>query len=215
MADWIVRWRAVDPAGAPDKWCAVTVSGKVANSAIEAIYVIQTQREYDLWERCPGRAFVDWEAVTAGTPSEEPAPAANEWRRLCVLLLLQHGRTINVDEVTLTRADDLNSYTVAWSRNPTSFSWQVRAFRDPDSFDKAPDRPLGGPDVSSIAAARAAVLERLEPIYRQRLLEDNSLDAVLEQFFPGCTQPSGPHGRLRESLDGTADVVGPNPYEED
>lgn len=145
--------------------------------------------------------------------AEPPTP--DDWRRLCVMLLLQHGRTINIDDVTLTQADDLDSYTVAWSRNPTSFSWQVRAFRDPESFDKAPDRPLGGPDVSPIVAARDRFLDRVTPVLRQRALEDNSLDAVLEQLFPGCTQPSGPRGKLLESLDGAVDTVGPNPYEED
>lgn len=68
--------------------------------------------------------------------------------------------------------------------------------------------------LSPIAAARDAVLERLAPVYRQRLLESPSLDDLLEEVYPGCTQPSGPHGRLRGSLDGAVDTIGPNPYEE-
>jgi hypothetical protein len=58
-------------------------------------------------------------------------PSAADWRRLCVLLLLQHGREIDIDDALLAAMDNPDDYTVAWCKNPTSFSWKVRAYRTP------------------------------------------------------------------------------------
>lgn len=71
-------------------------------------------------------------------------PTANDWRRLCVLLLLQHGGETNVDEQLLTDMNGPDSYTVAWCKDPTSFSWKVRAFRTPETIagDVLDSQPL-------------------------------------------------------------------------
>lgn len=73
-------------------------------------------------------------------------PTADEWRRLCVLLLLQHGGETNVDQVLLTSMNNPDKYTVAWCKDPTSFSWKVRAYRTPETITgevlKAPRWPV-------------------------------------------------------------------------
>lgn len=77
----------------------------------------------------------------------EQEPTAAEWRRLCVLLLLQHGGELHVDQVLLEGMNNPDGYTVAWCKDPASFSWKVRAYQTPETIsgevlNKAPAFPL-------------------------------------------------------------------------
>lgn len=64
----------------------------------------------------------------------EHEPTAEEWRRLCVLLLLQHGGELHVNENLLASMQNPDAYTVAWCKDPASFSWKVRAYRTPETI---------------------------------------------------------------------------------
>ncbi|QOR55781.1 MAG: hypothetical protein YHS30scaffold324_13 [Catenulispora phage 69_17] len=68
-------------------------------------------------------------------------PTADDWRRLCVLLLLQHGGETNIDDALLASMDKPEDYTVAWCKDPTSFSWKVRAHRTPGEAPQDLPRP--------------------------------------------------------------------------
>lgn len=55
----------------------------------------------------------------------------DDWRRLCLLLLLQHGSEIIINDALLASMDKPKDYTIAWCKDPASFSWKVRAHRTP------------------------------------------------------------------------------------
>lgn len=80
-------------------------------------------------------------------------PTVDEWRRLCVLLLLQHGGETNVDDVLLTSMRNPDAYTVAWCKDPTSFSWKVRAYRTPETIS---GEVLGAPLPPMVELERAS-----------------------------------------------------------
>lgn len=90
-------------------------------------------------------------------------PTADDWRRLCVLLLLQHGGEINIDDALIASMDRPEDYTVAWCKNPTSFSWKVRAYRTPgeEPQDVVAPRELAAWTSPEAKAWRADVAERL------------------------------------------------------